>query len=136
MRFRPAHLLLSGALVLGALAACGGDDDGGSATKDTATKDADSSSKGSGGDSRVAEYCDDVEAYLNDLRPAIQKAVQDQDPSAVMSLQGRSQEIQRKGEELSKSLDDAAKQDLQDCGERLQTTVAELQQELAGTTQG
>jgi hypothetical protein len=127
MRFRPAHLLLSGALLLGPLAACGGDD----SKQDDTTTTSEHSASDAGGDrsAEISRYCSDVQAYIEDLRPAVQKAVKEQDTTDLMAMQGRGQELQQRSEALTKDVSASEKAQLQECGERLQQAAQDLQDE-------
>jgi hypothetical protein len=130
MRFRPAHLLLSGALLVGPLAACGGDDSKKDDTKTESTaKDTSTSDAGSGGNEELSQYCTDVQAYIDDLKPAVDKAVKDKDTTDLMAMQGRGQELQQRGEQLTKDLSESDEAQLRACGERLQQAAQDIQDE-------
>lgn len=136
MRIRPAHLALCGALLLGTLAACGGDDEDGTKTDDSATTSSQVTSTTAGGSGVSANgdlerLCADTETFTKDVSDFA--AAGGKDSAKAQALNATAQDLGRRADALEPTLDASDAPRLRECGQELAAAGAALGRAMASS---
>ena len=101
-------LTLTALLAIGGLAACSSDSSDSSATSTTASDSSDSGSSSGDLSSRISQYCDDVNAFVEKAKAA------GTDPSKLAALTGDATQLASDAASLGQDVQNASASELQE----------------------